>query len=62
MNLIGDPAQKIAVPQNPDFVLGDAALQLDQQGELTTGDSVRVTLRVDNWGILPNRSVDIVPD
>ena len=60
MNLIGDPAQKIAVPQNPDFVLGDAALQLDQQGELTTGDSVRVTLRVDNWGILPNRSVDIV--
>ena len=60
MNLIGDPAQKIAVPQNPDFVLSDAALHLDQQGELTTGDSVRVTLRVDNWGILPNRSVDIV--
>lgn len=60
MNLIGDPAQKIAVPQNPDFVLGDAALQLDQQGELTTGDSVRVTLRIDNWGILPDRSVDII--
>ncbi len=60
MNLIGDPAQQIAVPQSPDFVLGDAALQLDQQGELTTGDSVRVTLRVDNWGTLPDRSVDIV--
>ena len=60
MNLIGDPAQKIAVPQNPDFVLGDAALQLDQQGELTTGDSVRVTLRVENWGILPDRNVDII--
>ncbi len=60
MNLIGDPAQKIAVPQNPDFVLGDAALQLDQQGELTTGDSVRVTLRIDNWGILPDRNVDII--
>ena len=60
MNLIGDPAQQIAVPQSPDFVLGDAALQLDQQGELTTGDSVRVTLRVDNWGIMPNRSVDII--
>ena len=60
MNLIGDPAQQIAVPQNPDFVLGDAALQLDQQGELTTGDSVRVTLRIDNWGILPDRSVDII--
>ncbi len=60
MNLIGDPAQQIAVPQNPDFVIGDTALQLDQQGELTTGDSVRVTLRVDNWGILPKRSVDII--
>ena len=60
MNLIGDPAQQIAVPQNPDFVLGDAALQLDQQGELTTGDSVRVTLRIDNWGILPDRNVDII--
>ncbi len=60
MNLIGDPAQQIAVPQSPDFVLDDAALQLDQQGELTTADSVRVTLRVDNWGILPKRSVDIV--
>ncbi len=60
MNLIGDPAQQIAVPQNPDFVLDDAALQLDQQGELTTGDSVRVTLNVENWGILPTRSVDIV--
>ena len=60
MNLIGDPAQKIAVPQNPDFVLGDAALQLDQQSELTTGDSVRVTLRVENWGIFPDRNVDII--
>ncbi len=60
MNLIGDPAQEIAVPQNPDFVLGDAALQLDQRGELTTGDSVRVTLRIDNWGILPERNVDII--
>ncbi len=60
MNLIGDPAQQIAVPQDPDFVLGDAALRLDQQGELTTGDSVRVTLRIDNWGILPDRNVDII--
>ncbi len=60
MNLIGDPAQQIAVPQNPDFVLDDTPLQLDQQGELTTGDSVRVTLNVENWGILPTRSVDIV--
>ena len=60
MNLIGDPAQQIAVPQNPDFVLDDAALQLDQQNELTTGDSVRVTLNVENWGIFPDRSVDIV--
>lgn len=60
MNLIGDPAQKIAVPQNPDFVLDDTPLQLDQQGELTTGDSVRVTLNVENWGIFPDRSVDIV--
>ncbi len=60
MNLIGDPAQQIAVPQNPDFVLGDAALQLDHQGELTTGDSVRVTLRIDNWGILPDRNMDII--
>lgn len=60
MNLIGDPAQQIAVPQSTDFVLGDTALHLDQQGELTTGDSVRVTLRVDNWGILPGRSVDII--
>ncbi len=60
MNLIGDPAQQITVPQNPDFVLDDAALQLDQQNELTTGDSVRVTLNVENWGIFPDRSVDIV--
>lgn len=60
MNLIGDPAQQIAVPQSPDFVLGDAALQLDQQGELTTGDSIRVTLRVENWGILSDHNVNIV--
>ena len=62
MNLIGDPAQQIAVPQNPDFVLGDAALQLDQQGELTTGDSVRVTLQVENWGISPDQQRGYHPD
>ncbi len=58
MNLMGDPAQQIALPQGPDFVLD--TLQLDRPGELTTGDSVRVTLRVGNWGVLPDRSVDVV--
>ena len=57
MNLIGDPAQRLALPSGPDFVVED--LQLDRRGALSTEDSVRVTLRVGNWGLLPDRNVDV---
>ena len=58
MNLIGDPAQRLALPAGPDFVVED--VQLDRRGALSTEDSVRVTLRVGNWGLLPDRDVDVV--
>ena len=58
MNLIGDPAQQIALPSGPDLVVEN--IQLGRQGELSTADSVRVTLRVGNWGLTPARNVDVV--
>ncbi len=58
MNLIGDPAQKLAVPTSPDFEI--STLALNQMENLTTSDSVRIHVGIHNWGILPNRSVDVV--
>ncbi|MBT3604349.1 MAG: hypothetical protein HN521_14930, partial [Candidatus Latescibacteria bacterium] len=51
MNLIGDPAQALALPKDPDFVIEENGLRLDRLGDLTTGDSVRVQVVVENWGV-----------
>lgn len=57
MNLIGDPAQQLALPSGPDLVVEN--IQLGRRGELSTADSVRVTLRVGNWGLTPDHAVDV---
>lgn len=59
MNLMGDPAQKLALPEAPDFVLADDDLRLDRVGDLTTGDSVRVQVNIENWGLKYNGAVDV---
>ncbi|MDA0711233.1 MAG: C25 family cysteine peptidase, partial [bacterium] len=51
MNLMGDPAQALALPDGPDFVINPNGLRLDRLGDLTTGDSVRVVVTVENWGL-----------
>lgn len=51
MNLMGDPAQALALPKGPDFVVEETSLRLDRLGDLTTGDSVRVDVVVENWGV-----------
>ncbi len=51
MNLMGDPAQALALPSGPDFVIEESGLRLDRVSNLTTGDSVRVDIKVENWGL-----------
>ena len=52
MNLMGDPAQVLAVPEGPDFSLPADGLRISRQGALVAGDSVRIVVRVENLGIL----------
>ena len=51
MNLMGDPAQALALPNGPDFVIEESGFRLDRVSNLTTGDSVRVEMKVENWGL-----------
>ncbi len=60
MNLMGDPAQALAVPPGPDFSLPDDGLKLSQRGELTAGDSTRIAIRVENLGILSEAGPEAV--
>ena len=51
MNLMGDPAQALALPDGPDFVMNENGLDIERLTNLTTGDSVRVKIKVENWGL-----------
>ncbi len=59
MNLMGDPAQALALPDGPDFVIGESGLRFDRLNDLTTGDSVRVQITVENWGLRHLSTVDV---
>ena len=53
MQLIGDPAQELAILPNPDFSLDSESLKVERTGQLTVEDSVRIAIRIENIGITP---------
>ncbi len=60
MNLMGDPAQALAVPEGPDFSLPADGLRISRQGALVAGDSVRIVVRIENLGILSEAGPQVV--
>ena len=60
MQLIGDPAQELAILPNPDFSLDSESLKVERTGQLTVEDSVRVAIRIENVGITPRAGPEVV--
>ncbi len=55
MQLIGDPAQELAILPNPDFALDSGSLRVERTTRLTVEDSVRIAFRIENAGITPRK-------
>ena len=61
MNLTGDPAQEIAIPSGPDLTFPESGgLTLTGREELTTQDSIRVEVRINNLGIIPDTEIEVL--
>ncbi len=60
IQLIGDPAQELALLPNPDFVLDSGSLQVERMTRLTVKDSVRIAIRIENTGITPRTGPAVV--
>ncbi len=60
MQLIGDPAQELAILPNPDFSLDSESLKVERTGQLTVEDSVRIAIRIENIGITPRAGPEVV--
>lgn len=60
MNLIGDPAQRLAVPPGPDYTIAEEGIQIQGPAVLTTGDSVTVKLKLENYGIVTSTGPEVV--
>jgi hypothetical protein len=60
MMLMGDPAQKLALPSGPNFSIDEAALTITPEGVLAAADTARIELNIVNEGILPGQSVEVL--
>ena len=60
IQLIGDPAQQLAILPNPDFALDSGSLSVLRTGPLTVEDSVRIAIRIENAGITPRTGPAVV--
>ena len=59
LNLMGDPAQALAVPAGPDFALSADGLRVAPDRDLAVGDSARVSIRMENLGVIPRTGLDV---
>ena len=60
IQLIGDPAQELAILPRPDFVLDSGSLNVERTAQLTVDDSVRIAIRIENAGITPRAGPAVV--
>lgn len=60
IQLIGDPAQELAILPNPDFALDSGSLSVERMTQLTVEDSVRIAIRIENAGITPGTGPAVV--
>ncbi len=60
MQLMGDPAQGLALLSKADYTFPDLAVNVEREEELIDGDSTRVTLRIENWGIPSQEGLDLL--
>ena len=60
IQLIGDPAQELAILPNPDFALDSGSLQVERVTQLTVEDSVRIAIRIENTGVTPRTGPAVV--
>ena len=60
IQLIGDPAQEIAILPEPDFLLDSGSLNVERAAQLTVDDSVRIAIRIENIGIAPRAGPAVV--
>lgn len=60
IQLIGDPAQELAILPNPDFALDSGSLQVERMTRLTVEDSVRIAIRIENTGVTPRTGPAVV--
>ncbi|MDE3258674.1 MAG: C25 family cysteine peptidase [Gemmatimonadota bacterium] len=60
IQLIGDPAQELAILPNPDFALDSGSLKVERMTQLTVEDSVRIEIRLENAGITPRTGPAVV--
>jgi hypothetical protein len=61
MNLMGDPAQHLAIPDGPDYVVETDDLQVIGGADvLATSDTARVTVRIRNEGIISGGPLEVL--
>jgi len=61
MNLMGDPAQHLAIPSGPDYSIASGDLQVTSGNDvLATSDTARVVIRVRNAGIVSDELLEIL--
>ncbi len=60
IQLIGDPAQELAILPEPDYLLDSGSLNVERTAQLTVDDSVRIAIRIENIGITPRAGPEVV--
>lgn len=60
MNLVGDPAQRLAIPSGSDFAVTSDDIRVESDGDvLSTSDTARVTVSIRNDGIVDGMALDV---
>lgn len=60
MQLMGDPAQRLAILEGSDVGFADGALSISPSGDLLAVDTARVVVRIDNDGVRPNKDIELL--
>ncbi len=58
--LIGDPVLTLPIPQKPNFVIRNEDISLKTDLLTDLQDSVNIKFLLNNWGMVPNDSLDIL--
>ena len=60
MNLVGDPAQSLALPSGPDYAVLEDGIRVEVADTPTEGDSIGVVVAIENWGIRSGPGLDVL--